>query len=101
MAKTYFLSKSYKKTIKFCENVLEKNPNFNEIINIKLKSLIKIRKFKDAFEYLNENKSKILNYEEIKLFLLEKEKNQNGNFNLFEMLKTEKTNFYQNLIKKQ
>ena len=96
MAKTYFLSKSYKKTIKFCENVLEKNPNFNEIINIKLKSLIKIRNFKSAFEYLNKNQSKISNFEEIKNFLLEKEKNQNGIFNLFEMLKTEKTNFYQN-----
>lgn len=96
MAKTYFLSKSYKKTIKFCENVLEKNPNFNEIINIKLKSLIKIRNFKSAFEYLNKNQSKISNFDEIKNFLLEKEKNQNGIFNLFEMLKTEKTNFYQN-----
>ncbi len=96
MAKTYFLSKSFKKTIKFCENVLKQNPNFNEIINIKLKSLIKIRKFKDAFEYLNENKSKILNYEEIKLFLLEKEKNSKGIFNLYEMLKTENNNFYQN-----
>ena len=82
MAKTYFLSKSYK--------------NFNEIINIKLKSLIKIRNFKSAFEYLNKNQSKISNFEEIKNFLLEKEKNQNGIFNLFEMLKTEKTNFYQN-----
>ena len=96
MAKTYFLSKSFKKTIKFCENVLKQNPNFNEIINIKLKSLIKIRKFKDAFEYLNENKEKILNYEEIKLFLLEKEKNSKGIFNLYEMLKTENNNFYQN-----
>ena len=96
MAKTYFLSKSYKKTIKFCENVLEKNPNFNEIINIKLKSLIKIRNFKSAFEYLNKNQSKISNFDEIKNFLIEKEKNQNGIFNLFEMLKTEKTNFYQN-----
>jgi len=95
MAKTYFLSKSFKKTLNFCENVLKQNPDFTEIINIKLKSLLKCRKFNEAFEYFNENKNKIINYEQMKKNLEEKQKNLKGEFNLYEMLKTELNKFYQ------
>ena len=104
IAECYFEIPSYTKAIKKCDEILALNEDnlINEkfridALAIKLKSLLKLKKVKEAKNITDENKDLIIKNES-QFFLIEEEikrkmKNMNGEFDLGEIYEKSKENF--------
>ena len=100
IAECYFYIPYYTKSIEKCDEILLlKDEKYAlDALSLKLKSLLKLKKVKEAKDILDEKKYLIINNEsrffEIEEEIKRKIKNINGEFDLSEIYEKSKNNFY-------